>query len=220
MVCSRACTTNSSSPKNGRVADDRKDYYCHCSDGEMLLHREEASRMHTRGEIKKSARGSAYRRRGARQSIAENKLIVCRATGRPLIFPNVIEGVCALFENPGKKKRRKGKNTERAPRKERGKRRELEEGRSERRRGEEGRGENERRKKKRKTWTMQLRVGEGAMRGGGGASGRCVPGVFYWLVSVGWKFRIMYEMFAWTLLTLHRRRNLATAYREPLLVGT
>lgn len=38
------------------------------------------------------------------QSIAENKLIVCRATGRPLIFPNVIEGVCALFENPRKKK--------------------------------------------------------------------------------------------------------------------
>lgn len=31
-------------------------------------------------------------------------MIVCRATGRPLIFPNVIEGVCALFENPGKKK--------------------------------------------------------------------------------------------------------------------
>lgn len=26
-----------------------------------------------------------------------------------------------------------------------------------------------------------------------------VPGVFYWLVSVGWKFRVMYEMFAWTL---------------------
>lgn len=38
------------------------------------------------------------------QSIAENKLIVCRTTGRPLIFPNVIEGVYALFENPGKKK--------------------------------------------------------------------------------------------------------------------
>lgn len=40
------------------------------------------------------------------QSIAENKLIVCRTTGRPLIFPNVIEGVCVLFENPGKKKKK------------------------------------------------------------------------------------------------------------------
>lgn len=29
----------------------------------------------------------------------ENKLIVCRTTGRPLIFPNVIEGVYAHFEN-------------------------------------------------------------------------------------------------------------------------
>lgn len=29
----------------------------------------------------------------------ETKLIVCRATGRPLIFPNVIEGVYAYFEN-------------------------------------------------------------------------------------------------------------------------
>jgi len=43
---------------------------------------------------------------GPCQSIAENKLIVCRTTGRPLIFPNVIEGVCALFENSGKKKRK------------------------------------------------------------------------------------------------------------------
>lgn len=40
---------------------------------------------------------------GYRQSIAENKLIVCRTTGRPLIFPNVIEGVCALLENAEKK---------------------------------------------------------------------------------------------------------------------
>lgn len=50
----------------------------------------------------KISQESAYRA-GIRQSIAENKLIVCRATGRPLIFPNVIEGVCALLENPEKK---------------------------------------------------------------------------------------------------------------------
>lgn len=69
-----------------------------------------------------------------------------------------------------------------------------------------------------KASTMQLRVGEGTAGGRrGGASGRCVPGVFYWLVSVGWKFRIMYEMFAWTLLTFHPGRN---GYREPLFVGS
>lgn len=42
----------------------------------------------------------------------ENKLIVCRTVGRPLIFPNVIEGVYTHFENRGrreKKKRRTGK---------------------------------------------------------------------------------------------------------------
>lgn len=56
--------------------------------------------MHTRRQ--KNLSGISVSRRVC-QSIAENKLIVCRATGRPLIFPNVIEGVCALLENPEKK---------------------------------------------------------------------------------------------------------------------
>lgn len=43
----------------------------------------------------------------------ETKLIVCRATGRPLIFPNVIEGVYTYFENWGKKKKRKRKTRKR-----------------------------------------------------------------------------------------------------------
>lgn len=46
----------------------------------------------------------------------ENKLIVCRTVGRPLIFPNVIEGVYTHFENRGrkeKKKRKKGELVER-----------------------------------------------------------------------------------------------------------
>lgn len=70
----------------------------------------------------------------------------------------------------------------------------------ERRRGE---------KKTKKTSTMQL------WAHGERTSGRRVPGVFYWLVSVGWKFRIMYKMFAWTLLTLYPLGG----YRKPLLVG-
>lgn len=123
---------------------------------------------------------------GPRQSIAENKLIVCRATGRPLIFPNVIEGVCALFENPGKKK---GKiQTEGGGGGGSGKRMKKENEDERRRAG----------KKRKKTLTMQLWAHE--VRADEWTT--CVPGVFYWPVSVGWKFRIMYEMFAWTLLTL------------------
>ena len=37
----------------------------------------------------------------------EIKLIVCRTTGRPLIFPNVIEGVYTYFEKQSKKKKKK-----------------------------------------------------------------------------------------------------------------
>lgn len=105
----------------------------------------------------------------------ENKLIVCRTVGRPLIFPNVIEGVYTHFENRGrkeKKKRKKGELVER-----------------------EGRGNKKKKKKEKKnekSSTMQL-----GWRGW--VDDTRVPGVFYWPVSVGWKFRIMYEMFAWTL---------------------
>lgn len=37
----------------------------------------------------------------------ENKLIVCRTVGRPLIFPNVIEGVYTHFENRGRREKKK-----------------------------------------------------------------------------------------------------------------
>lgn len=148
--------------------------------------------MHTR-RIKISQE-SAYRA-GVRQSIAENKLIVCRATGRPLIFPNVIEGVCALLENPEKKEKyrtteKKGGGA----------------GIEWRKRMRMNVAE-ERIKKTKKTSTMQLQAGGRRGR----TSGRRVPGVFYWLVSVGWKFRIMYEMFAWTLLTLSPATGLSRA---------
>lgn len=36
----------------------------------------------------------------------ENKLIVCRTVGRPLIFPNVIEGVYTHFENRGRREKK------------------------------------------------------------------------------------------------------------------
>lgn len=35
----------------------------------------------------------------------ENKLIVCRTAGRPLIFPNVIEGVYTYLEKQEKKRK-------------------------------------------------------------------------------------------------------------------
>lgn len=92
-----------------------------------------------------------YRRRGSCQSIAENKLIVCRTTGRPLIFPNVIEGVCALFENSGKKKEKIQNAIERDATRSRMERA--------RRRGMNEEREKEREKMK-KASTMQLRVGE------------------------------------------------------------
>lgn len=38
----------------------------------------------------------------------ENKLIVCRTVGRPLIFPNVIEGVYTHFENRGRREKKGG----------------------------------------------------------------------------------------------------------------
>jgi hypothetical protein len=77
--------------------------------------------------------------------------------------------------------------------------------------GERSSGKKRKRKKKKKS-LRQCSYGR-ASRGGDEWT-TCVPGVFYWLVSVGWKFRIMYEMFAWTLLTPDT--PLATAIREPL----
>ena len=41
----------------------------------------------------------------------ENKLIVCRTVGRPLIFPNVIEGVYTHFENRGRRERERERET-------------------------------------------------------------------------------------------------------------
>jgi len=81
-------------------------------------------------------------------------------------------------------------------------------------RGERSSGKKRKRKKKKKN-LRQCSYGR-ASRGEEDEWTTCVPGVFYWPVSVGWKFRIMYEMFAWTLLTPYT--PLATAIREPLQV--
>lgn len=118
----------------------------------------------------------------------ENKLIVCRTVGRPLIFPNVIEGVYTHFENRGRREKKGG----------------LERGgwKNKKKERKKGKGKNE------KSSTMQL-----GWRGW--VDDTRVPGVFYWPVSVGWKFRIMYEMFAWTLfnpLALHTLSILCASF--------
>lgn len=99
---------------------------------------------------------------------------------------------------------RGGVHALREPRKERkkrrpGKRRMKKQKKKERKKGK---GKNE------KSSTMQL-----GWRGW--VDDTRVPGVFYWPVSVGWKFRIMYEMFAWTLfnpLALHTLSILCASF--------